>query len=372
MGRVTKQTPKINRQTLLAPEKTTDEKKYRCIRCQNEYLDANEHFYRNAYSPLTFSNDGYIHICKECCNNLYEDLFKQYKSERLACIMLCYYLDYPFITAIFDSIRKGSRKFSFTSYLRRISLPQNRDKTFQYTIETGELGKSNEDVLEENEDRWKVSDAKNKKYVISSLGYDCFLDSNYSSADRKFLFNTLSAYLVDDVLNDPHRTQSAIRLVETLLQSSKLGTLINNELAKTSPADTLKTYIEAKDRLDKNINQLANDNGFSIKNGGKALQGSNTLTNIMKEMVDNNFEDVKVNVFDIKMSNAFKSISDISNKSILDQLNFQSDDYARMVATQRDMITKYETDLMAEQEKNRLLLIENAKMKQQIGDGDLA
>ena len=84
----------------------------------------------------------------------------------------------------------------------------------------------------------------------------------------------------------------------------------------------------------------------------------------MKEMIENNFEDIKVISFNVKMSAAFKHISDISNKSILDQLNFQDDDYARMVAIQREKIQKYDEDLAAEQEKNRLLTIELEKIKQ--------
>ena len=61
----------------------------------------------------------------------------------------------------------------------------------------------------------------------------------------------------------------------------------------------------------------------------------------MKEMAENGFEEIKVNIFNTKMSDAFKNIGNISNQSLFEQLNHQSDDYARMVATQREMIQEY-------------------------------
>lgn len=364
-----KQVSRITRQTLSQPTENPA-RRYRCIRCEKDYGEPSDYFFRNVASPLTYNNDGYLRMCKECCTNLYEDLYKAYNDEKLACIMICHYLDYPFYHSIFDSICRGNTRFSLGLYVRRMNNTQNRSKTFQQTLASGELLKTDKDVREGAEVKWSASDLKNKRYVINSIGYDCFSDESYSSADRKFLFNTLSGYLVDDVLDDPHRTQSAIRMVKTILQSSKIDNLINNELASNEPSSNLKSYTESKDKLDRNINQVANDNGFTIKNGGKSLQSSSTLTNIMKEMLDNNFEDIKVNTFDIKMSKAFQHISDISNKSILDQLNFQSDDYARMVSAQREMIEKYERDLQEEQEKNRLLMVENEQLKEQVEDGD--
>lgn len=341
-----------------------ENKKYRCNFCGKEVTDPSGVFYKNEASPLYKNNGGYTTICKECVANLFDKISTTYDSDKTACIMICHYLDYPFYNYIFDQICKNNLTFGLGLYIRRMNNIQNKNKTFLNTITSGELLKSEEVIKEEREDKWTISDIKNKNFVIKSIGYDCFDDESYGDDDRRYLFNTLSGYLVDDVLDDPHRVQSAIRMVKTMLQSSKIDNLINEALASDDPSGNLKSYTDAKDKLDRNINQAASDNGFSLKNGNKSFQSSNTLTGIMKEMIENNFEDIKVNSFNVKMSAAFKHISDISNKSILDQLNFQDDDYARMVAIQREKIQKYDEDLAAEQEKNRLLTIELEKIKQ--------
>jgi hypothetical protein len=256
-------------------------------------------------------------------------------------------------------------------YLRQINGKQYQFKCFQQTILDGELNKTDQNIREEKEVKWNISDLKNKNYVIQTLGYDCFEDESYNDEDRKFLFNTLAGYLIDDVIEDPHKCQSAIRMVKTILQSSKIDSLINAELASASPTANLKSYTDAKDKLDRNINQAAGDNGFSIKNGARSSIGANTLTGIMREMGENNYEDCKVNVFDVKMNGAFKYIADISNKSLAEQLNYQSDDFARMVATQRELIQNYEEEKLKLEEELRLIKIELKNTKELLNsDGD--
>lgn len=75
----------------------------------------------------------------------------------------------------------------------------------------------------------------------------------------------------------------------------------------------------------------------------------------MKEMEENDFEAIKVNLFDIKQSEAFKQIADLSNRSIMDQLTFDSSDYSEIVKEQRELIQKYETELDTYKEENRIL-----------------
>ena len=106
------------------------------------------------------------------------------------------------------------------------------------------------------------------------------------------------------------------------------------------------------------VNKTANENGISAKTSGKGGKGANALTSIMKEMAENGFEEIKVNLFNVKMSEAFKNIADISNRSLIDQLNWQSDDYARMVANQREIIQNYELEQLKLEEENRLLKVE--------------
>ena len=58
----------------------------------------------------------------------------------------------------------------------------------------------------------------------------------------------------------------------------------------------------------------------------------------MKQMEEDNFDDAKVNLFDIKTAEAMTQISNISNENIMKQLNLDAGDYADMVKEQREMI----------------------------------
>lgn len=64
---------------------------------------------------------------------------------------------------------------------------------------------------------------------------------------------------------------------------------------------------------------------------------------------------MKVNLFDINTSDAMKQVADLSNKSIMEQLNFDANDYTEMIKDQREMIRNTKSKLDTVQEENRLL-----------------
>ncbi len=327
---------------------------FRCLRCGSEFNNPVGHFYKVQWSELYKSNENYAPLCRDCCQEIFESISRRRSSDREACIVLCHLLDVPFFHSLYDSIVDSNNIFSIGLYLRQMNNKQYQFKDFSHSIFNFELVKSKDEIRDEKEIKWTTSDIKNKNYVIQSLGYDCYDDENYNDEDRRFLFNTLSGYLDDDVLEDPHKTQSAIRMVETILQSKKISNLINSELNSKTPSHNFKGYAETKAKLDGLINSSAADNGFSVKGGGRSQKGLNTLTGIMREMLENDYEECKVNIFDVKMSDAMKKIAEISDRSLFDQLNYQSDDYARMVATQREIIKKYEEDKITLEEDLRL------------------
>ena len=79
-------------------------------------------------------------------------------------------------------------------------------------------------------------------------------------------------------------------------------------------------------------------------------------------MEENGFRDIQVNLFDIKTSEAFKQIDEISNSNISKQLSLDSGDYNEIIKDQRELIKKYEekTDFLEEENrklKNRLIEI---------------
>lgn len=332
-----------------------DDRQYVCVSCGEVFDNAYGKFYKVNSSHLWDHNNKYCPICTKCLKRMFDEAELRFGT-KTAMIIICHYLDAPFSNALYDSMNENNQNFTIGTYTKMLNTAQYNRLTFMNTLVNGELLKSSDVVREEKEAKWTGEDLRNKHYVISTVGYDPYDDDIYSDADRKFLFNTLSGYLEDDVVEDSHRLQSAITLIPTILQRTKVDRLINEQLAlKNSDSNLLKTLVETKTGFDRSINSLANENGFSIKTSGGAKRHNSTLTGIMREMIDSKFEECKVNSVEARMSKVMSAIASVSNQNLLDQLNWQEDDYARMVATQREMIQKYERENLALEEQNRMM-----------------
>ncbi len=334
---------------------------YRCTRCGKTRSDPKSYFFMSKTSPLFTSNDFYTHICADCANDLFFEMQTRYKDTKRALMIICHYLDLYFCESLYEQI-KDNANFSFGNYCKMLNGKQYKAKTFNNSLtEIIQNGiRTNDEIRDEIEAKWTKSDLKNKNYVISAIGYDCFEDENYSNNNRKFLFNTMADYLTDDVLEDQHKLQQVIIMVKTILQAENIGKLINNEFKKGMPDYTLMDKLSGiQDKFIRNINSIANENGISAKSTGKSNKGSNTLTNIMKEMQEHGFEETKVNVVNAKLSVSYQEVAQANAKALIEELNFTSDEYAQMVATQSEMITKLQSEVEKLHEDIRLLNIKN-------------
>lgn len=326
----------------------------KCMACGEEYDSPVGNFYKNTSSPLWKANDGFVPVCMKCIRYMLNDYSIRF-GLKTAVAILSHYLDLPFSNSVFETANEGSSTFTMGTYTRYINISHYSKQTFLNTLVNGDLSKAANEVREEAEAKWSDKDIRNKNFVISTIGYDPYDDDIYSGADRKFLFNTLSGYLEDDVVEDGHRLQSAINIAPSMLQRNKIDRLINEQLSlKNADTSLLKTLGDTKASFDRSINASANENGFSLKTSG-AKKHANTLTGIMREMIDSGFEECKVNSVDAKYSIVLSSVANVSNRNLFDQLNYQEDDYARMVATQRELIQKYEKENAILQEENRIM-----------------
>jgi len=75
----------------------------------------------------------------------------------------------------------------------------------------------------------------------------------------------------------------------------------------------------------------------------------------MKEMAEHGFSEIEVNLFDIKTSEAFKQIDEISNTNISNQLTLDNNEYTDIIKEQRELIQKYDNELEYLKEENRIL-----------------
>jgi hypothetical protein len=396
-----------------SPKKVSDEKaalvaegikmrsaaKKMCMSCPpGRALQPLREFY-TSYSTL--HADGKLPICKTCImekcydDNLDDVDLKAFKS-------ILQQMDRPWIESAWDgairqyndtytgkNVPSGNRKALISYYMKNISMRQFRAMSWNESIDWNartknarmieegkvveggyikapekEKSQSNDNMPEREPTRWRGADLKNRNYVISTIGYDCFLDDSYTDANRKFLFNTLADYLTDDVIEDPHKLQCVIMMVKTTLQVDGIDKLINRESLGTShDYDLIKKLSSVKRDLASNINSIANENGISAKTSGKSGKHANALTYIMKEMAENNFDEIKVNIVDVKMSESYKEVATQNAKALFSELNYTSDEYARLLAEQSVKYGDAQDRITELEEQVRLLRIELATSK---------
>lgn len=121
----------------------TQKRKYACLYCGNEYVDAN---YYNSYSKF-YSNTGKIPYCKQCIERFYQYYLEKYTNEgcltpeRKAIKRLCMILDVYFRDDVLKNsikrVKDGTTETSLIAqYMKTIQLYQySRNKeTYENTI----------------------------------------------------------------------------------------------------------------------------------------------------------------------------------------------------------------------------------------------
>ena len=131
---------------------------------------------------------------------------------------------------------------------------------------------------------------------------------------------------------------------------------MNLELSSKNVDDVkIQKLTSSKSSLLSSIATIAKDNNISSNYNKNSKQGQNSLTSKMKEMSENGFAEIEVNLFDIKTSEAFKQIDDISNNNIANQLTLDNNEYAEIVKEQRELVQKYGSEIDELKEENRIL-----------------
>ena len=230
-------------------------------------------------------------------------------------------------------------------------IAQKYDDIKEKKIGSQGIQKSDGDV------KWTKEDKQNMKYVISKLGYDPFESVGLDDFDRKYCFNLLSGYFdTPGILEDGHKKQCVIEITMSYCQCRKITEELNLELSRSdSNEKKVSSLTSAKSSLLSSIATIAKDNNISSNYNKNSSQGQDSISSMMKEMEKNGFEEIRVNLFDIKTSEAFKQIDSISNENIANQLTLDSSEYSDMVKEQREMIKNFESELEQLKEENRNL-----------------
>ncbi len=325
-------------------------------------------FYKS-YSIIYKSNDSRLTTCKQCMIDVYTKFNNQLEDEKQAVFIVCRLLDIYFDETSFNSAfeqAKNQDSNPMSIYMQKInSLPQWQGKTFSDSNTTSVFnhanGTSNKDV-----EVYSVDDAKNKQDVLRMLNYDPFEGENY--ADKRNLYNKLVDFLDESTLEDSFKLPAVIEIVKSFNQIDKINqaiALLTYDVNTiSSQVGGVKSLIDAKDKMLRAILAMAKDNGISVNHNNNRSKGAGTLSGIIKQLQEKGFEEIAVNLFDIETSEGIRQVADISNKSVLNQLQFDENDYTEMLTQQRELIIEIERKYSYLEEENR-------KLKIQLKSGDV-
>lgn len=372
-------------------KKTTtsvEEKTYLCPYCNKEKKESE--FYMST-DPLVLT--GRTSMCKDCAKKIarnWDENKKEYGNCTKASIQAALErLDKPWKESlwessyheVYDETKERRRESVWDAYIKNIGMTQY--KTMRWR--DGDLfstyvedAKSVADIDNRTSSGLNVSQEineefeKNKRDVTRLLGYDPFESEKFE--DQPLLYSQLIGYLDagGDGNDDMMRTSSAITIVRGFLQQAKIDDKLARAMANSNiNTAELKALIDTKQKLGSSISLMAEQSCLSLKHNKNASKGENTWTGKIKKLKDLNLREAEVNGFDIGTCRGMQQVLELSDSSIMRQLNLDESEWSDMVAEQRQMLIKVQNERDVYKEINRILLRENIDLRDTLNDNGL-
>ena len=109
--------------------------KYYCTRCTRSFVNQRNNF-PTSQSPMYKENNGYIHVCRHCVEEMYQHYKDVIDDEKEAIKRICLKFDIYWNVSIYNMISKASTSHSrVLSYISKSNLRQYTGKTFDDTLD---------------------------------------------------------------------------------------------------------------------------------------------------------------------------------------------------------------------------------------------
>lgn len=323
---------------------------------------------------------GVAFPCKDCAGKVarrYDPKTGEYSDVTEASLKnALMYLDKPFLKTLWDSAYnevhnpslKQPKHNMWTAYIKNVQMVNYetmrwRDGDFDETP----VSSKHTELVEEEYMAPDVAEElkRNRRDVVRLVGYDPFEKEQFE--DKPLLYAQTVGYLdMGGNNDDAMRTSSVITIVRGFLQIQKLDDMIAQAMInanKTGTSGEIKAYLDAKQKISSTISQLAEQNCISLKHNKNNTKGENTWTGKVRIMKEMNLREAEVNIFDAETARGLAQVADISNASILKQINLDENDYVQMLTEQKKTIEDLNKKANEAIEKARLLLRENIDLK---------
>ncbi len=336
--------------------------------------------------PNCFS--GITKICKSCAGDIAVptvDGVKQQPTKESVDNAL-YALNKPFLDSVWEASlleaanqATGKAKSNvWTSYIKNVQMTNYYTLTYResdnYNGGIYSIADLEEDALPKDQEILSQFE-KNKDDTLRLLGYLPFEKEKLS--DQPFLYSQLIGFLDSDENgnDDMMRTSSIISIVRSFLQSNQIDDMISDLTKDTLNAEknisTIKALQAMKNQITQSITKLAEQSCISLKNSKNSKKGENTWTGKIKKIKELNLREGEVNGFDIWTSKGMQQVMEMSDASIMKQLNLDESEWSDMVADQRVMIRQLQEDTKNYKEISRILLRENIDLRDFLSENNL-
>lgn len=200
-------------------------------------------------------------------------------------------------------------------------------------------------------------DLKNRREILMTFHFDPFEKEN--NKDKKQLYRDLVSMITDDLAEDLPKARAAISLVRGYLRADRLTdavqllsrdaqTMVENSKALKILSEMLKTENGI-------LTTTIRDFGLSDRYATMKSKGTGTLGAIVRDIEMYDYDDGKVNRYDIKTSESMMQAAEISTKAMMKQLSLSEAEYVDMLKRQREEIDKLIKENDDLKEENRLI-----------------
>ena len=215
--------------------------------------------------------------------------------------------------------------------------------------------------------RWSEQDKQNKQYAIDVVGYDPF--EEYPEEGRKFLFNQLFPYLEDDSnADDAYKLSQILQIIKNNYQIDTCDKKMS-QLDPLKDSESIKTLSDIKNKLVQSNDKIAKENEISVKNRSNKEAGKSTLTYLMRDLREKDFDKAEADYYDQLRGTGSQWAANMSIKAIKENGIFDENDKKEIYEMQLDLISSLNKEVDELKEKIRILIKENDQLKAGVVDG---
>ena len=209
----------------------------------------------------------------------------------------------------------------------------------------------------ENDEQLCEEDQKNRREILKIFRYDPF--ENETVHDQKQLYRDLVSMCDEAIGEDLPKMRGAIALVRSYLRADRLTEAIQklsiDAETMIEHAKELKVMTEMLTRETDMITKTVKDFGFAERYATAKSRGSGTLGAVVRDIENFNYDDGKVNLYDIETSASMQQAADISAAAMIKQISLSEAEYSDMLKEQREKLAELYRENGRLREANRLI-----------------